>query len=730
MTLDSKLNISHGPEQTLGAPLGDIPLSLPDPLNQSYVAVSCLKYADQTATYLLRQKSTERLVLLKTASDPLLADSLTNENHILEFLHQQPSRLAATFPTPLELMEDQGVRYYVRTYIKGKTLEELCESNYKKPGLPPQQALDYIISLTELLNFLHTLHPPVIHRDIKPQNVVVDEEGVCHFIDLGISRFYQTKKRSDTLIMGTRLTAPPEQFGYQQTDIRSDLYSLGILLLYCITGEYEVSKINLTELEPPIRQIIQKATMFDPGKRYQTTAELLPDLLTARYSGIAAQRPKGLRQKFFPRRLAAAASLALNLCLASVVLYQGAQLRQSPPVNSSKAPGTESQATDGQSAGSTEDRTAEGQNAQNTADGQNAQNAASETAEGQTAVNGTAGDNLATNPDTVYTFREPLIEEAVREILSKPSGDITASDLAKVTQLHIMGLQFFSDDSEIWFKGEYPYLYDDTERETGLYLRPGPISSLEDILHMPNLAELSLYGQQISDISLLEGTKIKKLGLGYNPLTDLTPLEGNSDIEYLRIPCLPITDTKVLSTLPNLRTLDIGSTGITSLSGLENCSLESLNLFSVDLEDFSDIRNLPQLSELSLYTLNKDMLNCMEGLPLTRLEFNYSHGLTLKDFSLLPELRTLFYTGDNNTVLSAKGAYLPKLESLNVVFATIEDFREFDALSSLTILYLYGADVKSYRGLDQIPNLKRLICTEEQTAKIQDLFPEKEYIFR
>lgn len=711
MTTDSELNTSQGPDEPVGDSIGNTPLLLPDSLNQNYVAASCLKYTDQTATYLLRQKSTGRLVLLKTASDPLLADSLTNEYNILEFLHQQPSRLAATFPTPLELTEDQGVRYYVRTYIAGKTLEELCESNYKKPGLPPQQALDYIISLTELLNFLHTLQPPLIHRDIKPQNVVVDGEGVCHFIDLGISRFYQTTKRSDTLIMGTRLTAPPEQFGYQQTDIRSDLYSLGILLLYCITGEYEASKINLTELDPPIRQIIQKATMFDPEKRYQTTAELLPDLLTARYSGIASRESTGSRKIFPLRRLVTAASLALNLCLAGLMLYQNRELRRTPSVNSSKVSGTESGTADGQSLQAVTGGTMDGQDT-------------------KTAAEGAMADNLAADPSSVYTFREPLIEEAVREILNKPSGDITVSDLSKVTQLHIMGLQLFSSDSEIWFKGEYPYLYDDTKRETSLYLQTGPISSLEDILHMPNLVELSLYGQQISDISLLKGTNIKNLGLGYNPLTDLSPLEGNADIEYLCIPCLPITDTGVLSTLPNLRTLNISGTGITSLSGLEKCSLESLNLFSVELDDFSDIRTLPRLTELFLYSLNRDMLSCMEGLPLTRLEFSYSHGLTLADFSLLPELKRLFYSGDDSTVFSAKGAKLPKLSSLNIVSATIEDFQDFDALPSLTLLYLYGADVKSYRGLDQIPGLRQLICTKEQEAAIQELFPEEEYIFQ
>ncbi len=721
MTVDSKENIAHDPRETAGESIEDTLLYLPEPLNQNYVAVSCLKYADQTATYLLRQKSTGRLVLLKTASDPLLAASLTNENDILEFLHQQPSRLAATFPTPLELTEDQGVRYYVRTYIKGKTLEELCESNYKKPGLPPEQALDYIISLTELLHFLHTLQPPLIHRDIKPQNVVVDGEGVCHFIDLGISRFFQAKKRSDTVIMGTRLTAPPEQFGYQQTDTRSDLYSLGILLLYCITGEYEVAKISLPELEPPIRQIIQKATMFDPGKRYQTTSELLPDLLAARYSGISKNPPVPWRRRLLPR-LAIALSLALNLCLAGVAVCQ--RNRLTALQSDTEGTSTRKQTENVPSSDIGEDRVAG-----NT--GGDRMDPVSDTGEDRVAGSTGAGTGMESETsDTVYTFREPLIEEAVREILNRPSGDITLADLGKVTRLHIMGLQLFSDDSEIWLKGEYPYFYDDETRESGLYLQKGPISSLEDITHMPNLVELSLYGQQISDISVLKGTEIKRLGLGYNPLTDLSPLAGNEALEYLCVPSLDIADTGVLSTLPNLRTLNISDTGITSLAGLENCPLSSLNLFSVELRDFSEIRRLPQLSELVLFSLSRDMLQSMEGLSLKRLEFGYSNGLSLRDFSALPELDDLFYTGDDSTVFSADGAELPHLETLNVVAATIEDFRDFDQLPSLTLLYLYGANVESYQGLDEIPSLQRLICTPEQKAAIQAQFPEKGFLFQ
>lgn len=653
--------------------------ALPEELDRIYEISSCLKYSDQTATYLLSEKNSGRLFLLKTSCDPVFSEFLTNEKNILEFIHKchsEESYPSETFPTPVYLAVHQDTLYYIRTYIKGKTLEELCETNYKKPGLPVFQALDYIIALTELLHFLHNLNPPLIHRDIKPQNVVVDSEGICHFIDFGISRFYHTQKRSDTFIMGTRLTAPPEQFGYQQTDIRSDLYSLGILLFYCITGEYEVSGSALTDLAPQVRSIVQKATMFDPGKRYQTTDELLPDLLLARFPDAFGHSLKNRRAKAAFFRILPAFLIILNLGLALALITEKSSLSSERSQKDSPA--------------------------------------VSESADADSAV---------------YTFAEPLIEEAVRLQLNLPTAPITYGDLKKVSSLHIFGLQIYSDDSEIWFKGEYPWFYDNETRESGLYLQKGPISSLEDILHMPNLMTLSLYGQQISDVSLLENTSIKQLGLGYNPLTDLTPLQGNSSIYSLNLASLDISDTDIISTLPNLTSLNISDTGICSLKDLKNCPLKELNLFQLDLADYRELCQFRSLKKLELHSLSTDILDEIQGLPITDLSFYYSHDLVLDELSCLPNLEILFFTGDRSTVFRSDTPNLPKLSSLNLVYVSLEDFNGLTSLDALTTLYIYEADCQSYDGLNQIENLRTIVCTEEQKNAIQQQYPENHFIF-
>lgn len=606
-------------------------LILPDPLAEHYELVSCLKYSEQASTCLIAVRSSGKTVLLKTASDPLLSKSLLQEKMVLEMIHQTDSPFAASFPRPILLEWYGETCFYIRSYIEGKSLEELCESNYERPGFAEPTALEYLIELTEILHFMHTLTPSLLHRDIKPQNVIVDSFGKCHFIDLGISRFLNSSKTSDTLVMGTRLTAPPEQFGYQQTDLRSDIYSLGILLLYCITGEYKPENAVLMELSEPVRQIVTKATMFDPDKRYQTTEELLPDLLKARYPSVFSSQPIPIAVPPFRKHSRSRLPyFLLFLFTAGAGLAAGWRLS------------------------------------------------------GKISL----PETIFQKEDS-YTFTEPLIEESVRSMLNKPEGLLTLSDLEKVTELHIFGLQIFSSDSEFQSLGNSIWFYDEATRNAELYKQRGTISSLEDITHMPNLTVLSLYNQQISDISPLKDTTIKELGLGYNPLTDLTPLSGNSHIE-------------------------------------------SLNLSTLEIEDLSSLAPLPALKNLTSLTLDsmtQSTAEALSGMNLTELEFHYSHDFPLSSLNGFSKLTTLFFRGDNTSSLVIGSVDLPALTDLTLISWQIEDFSGLERLSGLKTLHIYGADCLSYEGLDRLPSLKSINCTEEQKNAIMEAYPDNDFIF-
>ncbi|MDO4544355.1 MAG: protein kinase [Clostridia bacterium] len=146
-----------------------------------------------------------------------------------------------------------------------------------------------------MLCYLHTQTPPVIHRDIKPQNIIVKPDGSIALIDFDIARQYSEKAETDTQFFGTRVYAPPEQYGFSQTDCRTDVYSLGVLLRFLLTGAEKPREE--TPVPAQYRRIVDRCTAFSPKDRYATVANVKRALLQA----------DGKRKK----RLLASASLLL-----------------------------------------------------------------------------------------------------------------------------------------------------------------------------------------------------------------------------------------------------------------------------------------------------------------------------------------------------------------------------------------------------------------------------------
>lgn len=151
-------------------------------------------------------------------------------------------------------------------------------------------ALSAIPQLCEALTELHTgMGEPVIHRDVKPSNIVCTGEGELPtsavLVDLGISRAYRPGAASDTRHFGTAGFAAPEQFGYRQTDVRTDVYGAGMTLAYCLMGRMPTRGDIERGFAGACRDqrlctIARRATAFDPDDRYQT-AEALRRALVA-----------------------------------------------------------------------------------------------------------------------------------------------------------------------------------------------------------------------------------------------------------------------------------------------------------------------------------------------------------------------------------------------------------------------------------------------------------------
>jgi len=167
-------------------------------------------------------------------------------------------------------VEEQGEELCVaEEYIDGRTLEVyLAEET-----LADVQKLELCVQLCEALEVLHQCKPPVIHRDIKPSNILITGDGVLKVIDFDASRQYKTEKNtSDTRLLGTIEYAAPEQFGYAQTDVRSDIYSVGVVFS-------EIAIDKTVAFAKDWKRLVDKCTSFDPENRYKSVTKLKKDLL-------------------------------------------------------------------------------------------------------------------------------------------------------------------------------------------------------------------------------------------------------------------------------------------------------------------------------------------------------------------------------------------------------------------------------------------------------------------
>lgn len=172
----------------------------------------------------------------------------------------------------------RGAHYIVMEYIRGKTLEQMLAVRRGKP-VEERLALSWALQICRAVHFLSVQRPrPIVFRDIKPSNIMIDRIGRVKLIDFGIARFFKEDKREDTYVYGTPGYAAPEQYGTGQTDVRSDIFSLGATMHHCLTGRNpsqnpldfpDPRQIN-PKLSRETAAIIKKALEQDMGRRFQS----------------------------------------------------------------------------------------------------------------------------------------------------------------------------------------------------------------------------------------------------------------------------------------------------------------------------------------------------------------------------------------------------------------------------------------------------------------------------
>lgn len=137
--------------------------------------------------------------------------------------------------------------------------------------------MEIICRLCDILSQLHSFDPPIIHRDIKPMNVMISNDEVVKLIDFDAARENVVGEVEDTYLMGTKEFAAPEQYGFGQSDARTDIYALGIMLNVMLTGEVPKNRIYGNDSKT-LTKIIKKCIMLEPDKRYKNVNELKRNL--------------------------------------------------------------------------------------------------------------------------------------------------------------------------------------------------------------------------------------------------------------------------------------------------------------------------------------------------------------------------------------------------------------------------------------------------------------------
>ncbi len=220
------------------------------------------------------------------AAKELLAGNLAEKAHETLSQFQTEARILTrlthpNLPKVYDYFSYPGRYYIIMEYVKGKTLEKILGARKGKP-VDERQALSWALQICKTMHFLTVQRPPVVFRDLKPANIMIDQKSRVKLIDFGIARFFKEAKSEDTFVYGTPGYAAPEQYGTGQTDVRSDIFSLGATLHHCLTGrnpsEHPLDFPDPRSLNPKLSkgtaEIISKALQQEKEKRFQSALEM------------------------------------------------------------------------------------------------------------------------------------------------------------------------------------------------------------------------------------------------------------------------------------------------------------------------------------------------------------------------------------------------------------------------------------------------------------------------
>lgn len=227
----------------------------------------------------------KNIVLVQDIRNSELCVKKTLDIYSRDVYEQLASVRIEGVPAVKECVADDGKLIVVEEYVQGRSLKQVLD---EQGLLNEEQAYDIAVQLADILVRLHQLEPAIVHRDIKPSNIIIEKNGHVNLIDFNAARHVNADKNEDTRMLGTVYFAAPEQFGFGQSDERTDIYGLGATINYIMTGD----KLGAGIAECRFSDILKKCLMVDAKDRYQSAEELRGVLDMLNYSIVQDNRKK------------------------------------------------------------------------------------------------------------------------------------------------------------------------------------------------------------------------------------------------------------------------------------------------------------------------------------------------------------------------------------------------------------------------------------------------------
>ena len=621
---------------------------LPEDMQEHWTVYECLKESEDSSTFLVKETATGILCVLKWGRNRQ-TEFLRNE---MEIMKKMADRKLSGIPKAYRIFEENGEVYLVREYIEGMSLAQMV---LQKGGISEAEICRISRKICQTAEQFQNPNEPMIHRDIKPENIVVTPGGEVVFIDFGTMRSYKKDGSRDTFVVGTRGTAAPEQYGYTQTDQRTDVYAIGQTMLYMVSESYEMNQLSECAVSRRMKKIIEKACSFEPDKRYGDAAQLRRAVEKCQANN---------RKKVYKKTGAVLGLIAAGYILAIF----------SP-------------------------------------DGTVIENKRIETAEQSAAEEQIQAE---------ITFREELIEEAVRKELGLSKTDkTTASMLENVRKLRIVGKEILDDEDTFWGEGRH---VDGKDSSFGSVR--GNITDLSDLAQMVNLEELALCNQKIEDISGLKELPLKKLYLSKNMITDFSVLLNLIDLDTLCIMENPAENLSVIGECTGILRLNIQGMNLTDIDFLKNLSLDYLDMSNVEVENniFEPLTEMKKLDTLCMCDVNEAAAETLSQMSTLKVLFMWGDSTILENLKPLKgmtQLETLAFT---TQISSLEGIeQFPSLNFLSVSFSLVKDLSPVTGAKNLQVIDISNADIENFEPLFGHSGLTEVHCTEEQKEEIMKI---------